>query len=302
VVLPDSDEELHHTEDTISGVDLDAYRYVTWVAVGSEPNAYKRVTVVVQWAGQAAGGGPNRVTLSTFINADGVAWTVTGFTTTSSSTSSTTSSSTSSTTASPSCDPADTSGPAGSIRVLAGTGADQDYTAVPTVTLALTASDPCGPISMEFSNDGSTYSGLEPFGTSKAWTVPGGDGTKTVWVRYADGRDNRSVASAQIRLDSTRPTTPGSFTLIRPNANSVRLTWTSSTDASPGVLVGYRVYRQIGTGPFANRAPSVGAPCSTSPCAWDESVDKKVTYSYYVVAYDAAGNESAPTAIKTRVA
>lgn len=185
--------------------------------------------------------------------------------------------------------------------MLAGTGANQGYTAVPTVTLALTASDPCGPISMEFSNDGSTYSGLEAFSTSKAWTLSGGDGTKTVWVRYADGRDNRSVASAQIQLDTSRPTTPGNFTLTSPsNRTSVTLTWTASSDSSPGVLVGYRVYRQIGSGPFENRAPSVAAPCSTSPCQWAEAVDKRVTYSYYVVAYDAAGNESVPTETKTR--
>jgi hypothetical protein len=154
---------------------------------------------------------------------------------------------------------------------------------------------------MEFSNDGSTYSGLEAFATSKAWTLLSGDGTKTVWVRYADGRNNLSVASAQIRLDTAKPSTPGSFTLTSPaNRTSVRLTWTASSDSSPGVLVGYRVYRQIGSGPFANRAPSRAAPCSSNPCSWEESVDKRVTYSYYVVAYDAAGNESAPTVTRVR--
>jgi type II secretory pathway pseudopilin PulG len=301
VVSADSDEALHKTDNTVSGVSFDIYRYVTWVAVDTEPKAYKRVTVVVQWPGQAPGGGPNRVTMSTFINADGVAWTVSGSTTATSTSGSSSTSSTSSTTASASCEAGDTSGPTGTITVLAGTGANQGYTAVPTVTLALTASDPCGPVSMEFSNDGSTYSGLEASATSKAWTLTGGDGTKTVWVRYADGRDNLSVASAPIRLDTTRPSTPGSFTLTSlTGGNAVKLTWTSSSDTSPGVLVGYRVYRKIGSGPFANRPPSLGAPCSTTPCQWQEAVDKRVTYSYYVVAYDAAGNESVPTATKIR--
>jgi type II secretory pathway pseudopilin PulG len=302
VVLDDSDEELHHTENTVSGIALDVYRYVTWVAVDTEPEAYKRVTVVVQWSGQAPGGGPNRVTLSTFINADGISWTVSGSTTaTTSPSSSSTSTSTTSTTASSTCGATDVTGPTGSITILAGTGANQGYTAVPTVTLALTASDPCGPISMEFSNNGLSYSGLEAFSSSKAWTLAGSDGTKTVWVRYADGRNNSSVASAQIQLDTSRPTTPGGFTLASiTGGNAVKLTWTSSSDTSPGVLVGYRVYRRIGSGPFANRAPSVGAPCSTSPCEWNESVDKRVTYSYYVVAYDAAGNESLPTPTMTR--
>lgn len=299
VVLDESDEPLHHTQETVGGLDFEVYRYVTWVAVDEEPEAYKRVTVVVQWAGRAAGGGPNRVTVSTFINADGVGWTSTGSTTTSPPTSAPPSSTTSSTAGS-ACATSDGTGPAGSITILAGTGANQGYTAVPTVTLSLTASDLCGPVSMEFSNDGSSYSGLEAFSTSKAWTLPSGDGLKQVWVRYADGHDNLSVASAEIRLDTARPSTPGGFTLTAPNANSVRLTWTASADSSPGVLVGYRVYRQIGSGPFANRPPSLGAPCSTSPCRWDDSVDKKVTYSYYVVAYDAAGNESPPTVTRTR--
>jgi hypothetical protein len=300
VVLDESDEALHHTQEIVGGLTFEVYRYVTWVAVDAEPEAYKRVTVVVQWAGRAAGGGPNRVTVSTYINADGVAWTATGSTTTSSSTTSTSSPSSSTSSTAASCGTSDGTGPAGTITILAGTGANQGYTAVPTVTLTLTASDPCGPVSMQFSDDGSSYSGLEAFSTSKAWTLPSGDGLKRVWVRYADGEDNLSVASAEIRLDTARPSTPGGFTLTTPNANSVRLTWTASTDSSPGVLVGYRVYRKIGSGPFANRPPSLSAPCSTNPCRWDDAVDKKVTYSYYVVAYDAAGNESVPTVTRTR--
>jgi Tfp pilus assembly protein PilV len=300
VVLDESDEALHHTQETVSGLDFEVYRYVTWVAVDEEPEAYKRVTVVVEWSGRAAGGGPNRVTVSTFINADGVGWTATGSTTTSTPSSTSSTSSSTSSTAGGACATSDGTGPAGSITILAGTGANQGYTAVPTVTLSLTASDPCGPVSMEFSNDGSSYSGLEAFSTSKAWTLPSGDGLKRVWVRYADAHGNQSVAWAEIRLDTARPSTPGGFTLTTPNANSVRLTWTASSDSSPGVLVGYRVYRKIGSGPFANRPPSLSAPCSTSPCRWDDSVDKKVTYSFYVVAYDAAGNESAPTVTRTR--
>ncbi len=55
------------------------------------------------------------------------------------------------------------------------------------VTLALSASDPQGVSTMQFSSDGITYSAEEPYATSKIWTLTGGDGIKSVYVRFRDG-------------------------------------------------------------------------------------------------------------------
>ena len=39
---------------------------------------------------------------------------------------------------------------------------------------------------MRFSNDNITYSVPEAFATSKAWTLPSGEGVKTVYIKYGD--------------------------------------------------------------------------------------------------------------------
>jgi hypothetical protein len=79
------------------------------------------------------------------------------------------------------------------------------------VTLGLSASDPgadsTGIAQMRFSNDGTTWSALQPYATSTTWTLPAGDGTKTVWAQYADGIGNLSVPSSDaVVLDTTAPT------------------------------------------------------------------------------------------------
>jgi subtilisin family serine protease len=79
--------------------------------------------------------------------------------------------------------------------------------------------------------------------------------------------------------DTTAPSAPGSLAATT-LSTSVRLTWTNSTD-NVGV-VGYKVFKngtQVGT-------------VTTNSYA-DASVTSGTTYSYYVKAYDAAGNVSA---------
>ena len=57
---------------------------------------------------------------------------------------------------------------------------------------------------MQLSNDGVAYDPPEPYGTSKAWTLPDGDGPKTVYVRFVDDSGNWSgPVSATIELDTT---------------------------------------------------------------------------------------------------
>lgn len=76
------------------------------------------------------------------------------------------------------------------------------------VTLNITATDDSGVAQMQFSNDNSNWSAWQTYATTASWTLPGSDGSKTV---YAKVRDNGSpalesgVAQATITLDTTPP-------------------------------------------------------------------------------------------------
>ena len=111
---------------------------------------------------------------------------------------------------------ADTTSPTGSISINGGA----TYTTNPAVALTPSASDPdnsAAQIEMRFSNDGSTWSGWEPYVTTKAWTLPSGDGNKTVYAQYEDTAHNVSTGTitATIILDTTAPviTVPTSVTV-----------------------------------------------------------------------------------------
>lgn len=75
-----------------------------------------------------------------------------------------------------------------------------------SVALGLGATDPepsSGIAQMRFSNNAATWSAFEPFAPTKAWTLPGGDGTKTVYAQFRDHAGNVSgTASDTIVLDT----------------------------------------------------------------------------------------------------
>jgi prepilin-type N-terminal cleavage/methylation domain-containing protein len=292
----------HVVSDSANNIDFDTYRYVTWVADGADTEAYKRVTVVVQWQGTSTDGEPERVSMSSLVAGDGIGW---GSATPAPTVPPTTPDPTTPDPTTPptvppgECD-GDTTGPTGSLTILAGSGSQAGYTSSSTVTVSLSATDPCLPITMAFSNDGSTWSVAEPLATDDVWTLAAGNGTRTMWVQYADGLGNTSEASRSVIVDDVKPTTPGAFTATVLNApKRVQLTWTQSTD-SQGVI-GYRIYVASGAGSFQNQSTGVVHPCPSSPCTWTHSgVKNKDTYTYYVVGYDAAGNESDATAHLTR--
>ena len=295
----ESGSTFEHVEyEEVNNILYSAYRYITWVADGANTQAYKRVTIVVQWAGTSTGADPTkRVTLSSIVSSEGVAWSSTTSTSTPA-TSTTTTSSTTTTTAAPGTCDGDVTAPSGSFSILAGSGASAGYTSSSTVTLSLTATDPCADLTMAFSNDGTSFSAPVLYAASAVWTLEAGNGTRTMWTKFTDGVGNALTLSSSVVVDTDAPTTPGSFTATVLNApKRVELTWTQSTD-NQGVL-GYRIYVRKGSAAFQNQSTGVVHPCPTSPCTWTHSgVKTKDTYTYYVVSYDAAGNESdAPTAL-----
>jgi chitodextrinase len=82
--------------------------------------------------------------------------------------------------------------------------------------------------------------------------------------------------------DSTAPTAPSGLTASSPSGSRVELGWTAASD-NVGVA-GYRIFRnnvEVGT---------------TSATAWmDATATPATTYTYHVVAYDAALNDSPPS-------
>jgi parallel beta-helix repeat protein len=128
----------------------------------------------------------------------------------------------------------DKTAPYGSIIINNGDA----YTASSSVTLTLTASDATsGVYQMRFSNDGTTWTDWEAYTTSKSWTLPPGDGTKTVYYQIKDIAGLVSITySDTIVLDTTSPS--GSITIndgaAYTTTTSVTLTL-SATDETSGI-------------------------------------------------------------------
>ena len=102
-------------------------------------------------------------------------------------------------------------------------------------TLTLSCEDSSGCTSMAFSNDQSTWSNVESFGTSKSWTLSTGDGTKTVYTRFTDAAGNDSdVYSASITLDTTNPVASVSINGGAASTNSRDVTLTLNCEDSNG--------------------------------------------------------------------
>ena len=95
----------------------------------------------------------------------------------------------------------DVTSPSGSVLVNNGA---VDTTST-DVILKPSASDSVSGVSqMSFSNDGSSWSNWEDYSTSKSWSLTGGDGLKTAYVRYRDNAGNiSSVYTDTINLDTT---------------------------------------------------------------------------------------------------
>ncbi|MFQ5979663.1 MAG: PKD domain-containing protein [Candidatus Heimdallarchaeota archaeon] len=71
------------------------------------------------------------------------------------------------------------------------------------VSLAIDAVDDSDVVLMRFSNSGSSWTAWESFASSKSWTIPSGDGLKSVFVQVKDPAGNIAETSDDILLDTT---------------------------------------------------------------------------------------------------
>ncbi|HVE93018.1 MAG TPA: hypothetical protein VNE62_12080 [Actinomycetota bacterium] len=294
---------VRHIEDPVlSGpTELYIYQYVTWVddpAIAGTQN-YKRATVIVTWRRPLKGAVSSRIGMSTFVGKGTVS--VPAATPTFASPSPSPSSTpTPVPTIVPGICVGDTTAPTDpTLRILSGAGADNGFTNSTGVQTRLQAQDACSVVTAQLSNNGSSFTDVATLPSAKAttvsWTVPGGDGTKTVWARFVDGAGNRSsVVQGSIVLDQTKPTAPGSLRTascsISSDTRSVSLTWNASTDAN---LSGYRLYVSVNSDPFQFVAPTSSTSITSTSSKSMQSV------RYMVRAYDKAGNESPDSSILT---
>lgn len=145
----------------------------------------------------------------------------------------------------------------------------------------------------------STTAGTVVGGTSGSLTftdaLPAG-GTVTYTVRASDGSstgpDSDPSPPVTIVRDAAAPTVPTSVQATSPSADTVRVTWTASTDADlPAGQLTYRVYRKAsgttGTGALVGTtAAGVTTYVEQASAPGGPAADK--SYTYYVSAFDGA--------------
>ncbi|MFA5021244.1 MAG: hypothetical protein WC517_04270, partial [Patescibacteria group bacterium] len=125
----------------------------------------------------------------------------------------------------------DQTAPTGSIDINSGA----QYTSSRSVTLNLSGADTgYGVDRMSFSTDSVTWTPPEAYSSTKALTLPPGDGNKTVYVKYYDMAGNASARYAKsILVDQTAPT--GSMNINSGAAHTVSSTVTLSLNAEDAV-------------------------------------------------------------------
>lgn len=126
----------------------------------------------------------------------------------------------------------DNTPPTGTVIINGGKSA----TRTTTVALTIDASDPSGVAQMCISATASCITYV-PYASSKTFTLPAGDGKKTVYVFLKDGRGNTSTAAnaptASILLDTVAPR-DGSVSGVGSHAQ-VQLSWAGFSDAGSGM-------------------------------------------------------------------
>ena len=112
------------------------------------------------------------------------------------------------------------------------------------------------------------------------------DGLYTARLTVRDHAGNEAVGVSTFEIDSTPPRPPVLAAHVR-RPNDGVLSWTASPDTD---VVGYRVLRASGAGPFGVVTASL-----VTVLAWDDLALPDGTWRFAVVAVDASGLESVPS-------
>ena len=129
---------------------------------------------------------------------------------------------------------ADTTPPTGSILI----NNNALKTNSTQVTLNLSAKDLFGVSQMQFSNDNITWSPPEAYKTSKTWTIPSGDGTKTVYAKFKDKAGNWSKVYSDTIILDTIPAVISNVRGTSITATGASILWDTDTPATSQVEYG----------------------------------------------------------------
>jgi chitodextrinase len=155
-----------------------------------------------------------------------------------------------------------------------------------TVTITATATDNVGVTKVEFYVAGDLKSTDTASPYLYSWdTTTVSNGSRSLQAKAYDAANNNNTDEISITVangDSTPPSAPTNLTATAASSSEVNLSWTASTDNVD--VTGYWVVRDGVT--IAN---------TTNTGFSDTSVSPNTTYSYQVIAYDAAGNNSGPS-------
>ncbi len=197
----------------------------------------------------------------------------------------------------------DTLPPKGSLTINGGA----KYAGKRAITLSLTASDNGGgPIQMCISST-TACSSWTAFSSPVKWTLPAGDGTKTIYASFKDrfGNANLTPFSDSIVLDTTRPTNGsltafpvrGQITIFArlvdlmpfPGNGQINLKWAGFSDSLSGIA---RYKLAYGTAGFPANCSTGVIYRGTGNSFSHSGLSAGTTYYYRLCAVDRAGNVS----------
>lgn len=179
-------------------------------------------------------------------------------------------------------------GPPGTVEIAGGV----DLTNQTQITLTLSCPTCGGSAKMQFSSDGNTWTTRVPYATSALYTMPAGNGTKTVYARFVQAGKYGAWASDSITLDQTPPNPP------------TALFWVSSTNSGPDKVVtiqwtlpdpvsadqaGYYVWTRATTSSVGH-VQTACAAINANSCAL--TLKKTTNFTVYLTYFDNAGNQS----------
>ena len=189
----------------------------------------------------------------------------------------------------------DSTAPTGSAVINGGA----DATRSQTVTLTLDCTDiATSCVNMQFSNDGTTYTSLEPFATSKSYTLSSGLGLKTVFVKYTDELGNvSSPFSAGIDYEISAPAVSTTTPLVFVTKTGAMLLGSITSIGTSTVTATGFLYGTDATLNTSSDAHTSGRSISSTPTSFSENIsglacDTTYYYRAYATNSEATGTGS----------
>jgi len=187
----------------------------------------------------------------------------------------------------------DATAPTGTISINSGA----TYATSTAVTLTLSASDGSGSgvAQMQFSNNNSTWSGWEAYGTSKIWTLPVANGARTVYVQYKDTAGNVSAGNISdgITLDTIVPVRGTLNVAASVTQMPLDVAYTGASDTGTGLAKVELWYKKRAGGVWTDSGLSSTSAADTFSFDAGHGYSGDATYYFKLVAQDVAGNRSA---------